>query len=282
MSTRLNLRWLPLAAAILIATNSVPAKPNITSFPLEFTPQQHVAAEEVTLHHSLLEHPVRLRLIDERPIALLAEIGSRTNDDDQLFKLKATNEVLPFVEQVSSQLLRDWGVIIDDDAELVLAVTLRRFALMEINQAVGASFDAVVRFDAELQNRSGDTLWSGSSIGDAARYGKKFSNPNCNEVLSDALLEAWPNLLSQRGLIDAWGGNVTPRNGDKDNGPVSPAELLQEVKVLMEHSFESQTIIDYVGQKTLSARLQSKDLLDWKRAGVAEEVLRTAIRLPVH
>ena len=56
----------------------------------------------------------------------------------------------------------------------------------------------------------------------------------------------------------------------------------REVRTLMEQGFESQTIVDYVSQKTLSARLHSDDLLNWKRAGVAEEVLRAAIKLPVH
>ena len=49
----------------------------------------------------------------------------------------------------------------------------------------------------------------------------------------------------------------------------------------MEQGFELQTIVDYASQKTLSARLHSNDLLDWKRAGVEEEVLRAAMKLPV-
>lgn len=278
--------------AILIASNAVPAKPNITSFRLEFTPKQIIASAEVTLHRSMHEHPVQLRLVDERPVHEPSVVGSRTDDGDRRFELKTTNEVLPFVEQVLVQQLQYWGISVENDADLVLTTRLRRFTVTESNQAVGATFRAEARFAAELQNRSGDLLWNGSSFGDATRYGKKFSNPNCNEVLSDALLEAWSSLLSHGGLHDAWDGKVEPRivgresdsssgTGGRDTASISATELLKEVSVLMEQGFELQTIMDYVSQKTLSAELHSDDLLNWKRAGVAEEVLRAVMMLPV-
>ena len=150
MSTRLDLSWPPIAAAILIATIALPAKPNITSFQLEFTPQQRVAAAEVVLHRSLQEHPVQLRLVDERPVNDPSVFGSRTDDDDGVFDLQATNQVLPFVEQVIVRLLREWGVTVEHDAELVLATSLRQFTVTETNQAVGATFETAVRFTAEL------------------------------------------------------------------------------------------------------------------------------------
>ena len=191
-----------------------------------------------------------------------------------------------------AQQLQVRGVTVKDDGERVLTVRLRQFTVTETNQAVGATFGAEVRLAAELQNRSDGILWSGSSFGDATLDGKKFSNPNCNEVLSDALLEAWSSLLSHGGLHDAWDGKVKPRIADgesdspvgmsgQDNVPVSPTELLKEVTVLMEQGFELQTIVDYVSQKTLSTGLHSDNLLDWKRARVPEEVLRTVIKLPV-
>lgn len=278
--------------AILIASNAVPAKPNITSFRLEFTPKQIIASAEVTLHRSMHEHPVQLRLVDERPVHEPSVVGSRTDDGDRRFELKTTNKVLPFVEQVLVQQLQYWGVSVENDADLVLTTRLRQFTVTESNQAVGATFGAEVQFAAELQNRAGDMLWSGSSFGDATRYGKKFSNPNCNEVLSDALLEAWSSLLSLGGLHDAWDRKVKLRMADgesdssagaggRDTAPISATELLKEVRVLMEQGFESQTIMVYVSQKTLSAELHSDDLLNWKRAGVAEEVLRAVMMLPV-
>jgi hypothetical protein len=294
MSAKLLLRWLSVTAAILVVTCTAVAKPNITSFQLEFTPQQTVASAEVMLHPSMQEHAVELRLADARPVYDPAIIGSRTDDDDRHFDLTATNDVLSVVEKVFVAQLRNWGIAVENGADLVLNAKLGQFTVAETNQAVGATFGARVRIAAELQDRSGGVLWSGSSFGDATRYGKKFSNLNCNEVLSDALLEAWSSLLSRSGLHDAWGGNERPREpvsaashssvekSTNDGTPVSAAVLLEEVKKLIEQGLETQTIVDYVSQKTLSARLHSDDLLNWKRAGVAEEVLRAAIKLPVH
>ena len=165
-----------------------------------------------------------------------------------------------------------------DDAELVLTVGLRQFTLTESNQAVGATFSAEVRFAADLVDPRSGGRWSGSSFGDASRYGKKFSNTNCNEVLSDALLEAWSSLLNHGALRDTWAGNATPREVTGDAVSVSAAVLLEEVKALMEQGFESQTIIDYVSQQTLNAKLHSDDLLDWK----AHQSLRSYLLQEMH
>ena len=69
----------------------------------------------------------------------------------------------------------------------------------------------MVRLAVDFENPSrqwweagGRELWEGSAAGDATRYGKKFSNDNVNEVLSDALIEAFAALLDHGGLQSAW------------------------------------------------------------------------------
>jgi len=270
-----------VAGAVAVSAPAA-AKRNVTEFALVFTPQQAVAIADVTLHPAMHDRAVTLRLADGRPVVDPAIIGSRTDDDDRRFDLTATNDVVDYAAQVFERQLRSWGVTVaDDDAGLVLAGKLLTFRVVETNQAVGATFDASVQVSFDLENRAGDVLWSGSAYGDASRYGKKLSNENCNEVLSDALLEALSNLISNGGLHAAWSGKSTPVRAAAAGDAISPAKLLEGVRKLMDQGFETETVVDYVRQQTLSAKLSADDLVAWKDAGVAEEVLREAMSRPV-
>ena len=64
--------------------------------------------------------------------------------------------------------------------------------------ALGTGFDV----DASQDSSISTSLFTAD--GDATRYGRKFSNDNVNEVLSDALLEALADLLNHGGLQNAW------------------------------------------------------------------------------
>lgn len=187
----------------LLTVLAVPAsaKKNDPNVELDFRPQQAVGGAEVEITPDMLRRPVSLQVEDLRPGDDPAKIGMRTDDDDKKHTLRAVNEVQPYVESVIEELLNEWGVRTQDGADMHLNVLLVRFNVEETNQAVGATFNATVQLSAEL---TGAAEWSGGASGDATRYGKKFSNANVNEVLSDALLEALAALLSDEGLHDAW------------------------------------------------------------------------------
>jgi uncharacterized lipoprotein YajG len=193
----------PALVLVLLATLAVPAfaKKNNPNVQLKFVPQQAVASVEADVTPGMLRRPVAVRIEDARPGEDAAKIGSRTDDDDRKIALKAVNRVVDFAATAADEILTRWGIKTDDGAGLVLVIHLAQFTVEETNQAVGATYNAEIRLAAEL---TGDADWSGGSTGDATRYGKKFSNDNVNEVLSDALLEALANLVSDRGLQAAW------------------------------------------------------------------------------
>jgi len=198
--------WLAIAVAGAVAVAApVLAKKNVTRLELEFTPQQSVATAEVTLNPAMQERAVSVRVADGRP-GDREVIGSRTDDDDRRFDLTAGNDVAEFVAASTRQQLRTWDVAVGDDADLVLDGKVMSFKVVESNQAVGATYNGSVQVSFELKNSSGTVLWSGTGSGDATRYGKKFSSDNANEVLSDSLIEALANLLSNSDLHAAWSG----------------------------------------------------------------------------
>lgn len=192
-----------VTACLVFGTLAAPAlaKKNDPNVHLDFRPQQAVAGAEVSISPDMLRRPVAVKIEDLRAGDDPADIGVRTDDDDRRHILRATNEVLPYVESVFDELLQEWGIKTEAGADLVLTISLAQLKILETNQAVGATYNAEVRLAAEI---TGGGDWSGGASGDATRYGKKFSNANVNEVLSDALLEALANLLSEPGVHEAW------------------------------------------------------------------------------
>lgn len=199
--------FLMAALVVLAAAAPAVARKNNPNIRLDFRPQQTVAGAEAEIFGAMLERPAALRLEDSRRQDDEALIGTRTNDKDRLFKLQAVGgDVMEYVEEVLRESAANWGVELVDRAPLALTVRLLVFKVLETNQVVGATYNAEVRLAYSLGDRGGQPRWSGSAEGDATRYGRKFSEANINEVLSDALLEAIANMLSDSALQDAWDG----------------------------------------------------------------------------
>ena len=270
----------------LAGTTATYAKKNVTDFPLEFRPQQVIAGAESTLDPAMVIQACRVRIRDGRGLNDSSTVGRRTDDDDRLYTLRATNDVVGFVEKVFLDTSREWGLAVsEDEGAWTLQPTLTQFNVIETNQAVGATYEAAVTLVAELQDASGAVLWSGSAMGDATRYGKKFSNDNCNEVLSDALLETWAALLSSPSLHDAWRGNGGPSvaNDAPEPGvalskavsaPLTPAQLLEQVIVLTEAHEDLETVVFFVHGAKLTRSINAEDVAYWRASRVAPEVIR--------
>jgi hypothetical protein len=283
-----------VCALIGIVAKPVQAKKNDPNVELEFNPQQYVAVAEVHLTSEMHQRPVRLKVVDGRPSPDPSNIGTRTDDDDEKFQLTATNDVLTFAERIIIRSAKEWGVVLSDDAELTLAGKLLRFHVAETNQVVGASYYGDVRLGFDLRDAVGRVLWSGTGSGDASRYGRKFSNDNCNEVLSDALLEALASTLSNSRLHEAWAGRAPAREPTAPQGPTASPEtanspsqtvsvdaLLADVLALTQKGFGTDTLVEFVTPKVLDARPTAKQLIEWQEAGVPEEVVRAALNCAV-
>jgi len=272
---------LPLVLSCL-AAGTIEAKKNDPRVDLQYVPQQNVNHVNVPLDSELRAEPVAFAIVDGRGLDDPAFIGTRTNDADREFDLTATGEVVPFLDETIAGMLREWGLTLDDDAPTRLELEVLQYRVRETNQAVGATFESEVRLGCRL-SRAGRQLWAGKTSGGAKRYGKKFSNPNVNEVLSDGLLETVAELMSTRSLQAAW---VEPPAPDVEVATgeasvVSPDRLLEDLRRLMSSEFESATILEYLDGKTLSRALNADELVALKSSGVSEDVIRTVIKLPV-
>jgi hypothetical protein len=242
---------------------------------LQFVPQETTGSSLPTLREDVASRPIDLTFEDKRPPSETALVGEGTDDDDHPFPWRSTNPIPEFAKEILVRTAQGWGVQIQEGADLILVVRLTRFFVSEKDQAVGSSYAADVRVAFELKGRDGAPLSSGVASGDARRYGRKRSADNCNEVLSDAMKEAYANLIDHRALQAAWAGKESP-SGPKTRH-ISPAALLVEVIRLKDQGLSSELLIGYISQLALTQPMGADDIVDWNKAGLPESVILAAV-----
>ena len=171
---------------------------------LKFTPQEGVTSTNVDLPTELLTRPVAIRVEDARSLPDPLVIGHGTGGNDKVFPIHADRDVIAFVRETLGDIAGQWSVKQDKSANRILTLQLVRFDVEESNKAVGSVYTSDVRFAFKLKDAQGKTLADGTGAGSTHRYGKGHSGENCNEVLSDALKEAFANVISNSDLRRAW------------------------------------------------------------------------------
>jgi uncharacterized lipoprotein YajG len=278
------LRFTTLLILIALVATPALAKPNNPDITLEFSPT--VAAGDVASPMIPAGTAIAIEVQDVRRNTEPDYLGTRTDDDDANFTLRATNDVIAFVNQALRATAASWNVPVQDDAAHRLIVELDMFRVHESNQVVGASYESEVRLVGRMQLPDGTTA-EVIKVGDATRYGKKFSNQNCNEVLSDALRESFASLLDDSRLWKAQAGAAvaeatTPSGATGSRAePLSPDTLLEQLLELRAEGFGDATITTFVSRQTLTRALSAADLRKWKEQGVKEVWMQRAMELPI-
>jgi hypothetical protein len=273
-----------LALALGLAAGSAAAAKDLGPFKmtLRYMPQESVGASTPTLALGISERPIQVSIADGRTVTDPVVIGESSDDDDRVWPVQATNDVLAWANEALTKNAADWGVRLSPDAPLSLSDHLMRFNVAESNKPVGSMYTAEVRVAFQLKNGQGQTLWEGTGAGDATRYGKSRSQENASEVLSDALKGAYAAVFAEPALQNAWLGktgpvaSVAPAAAPAAPG-VSPDDLLAELTTLRKKGFTTDLLVDFVNQKNLSSRLTADDMVKWKDAGMPQEVIKAAL-----
>jgi hypothetical protein len=172
--------------------------------PLKFTPQEGVHSASADLQPTLLKTSVAITVEDARKLDDALVIGQGTGGDDKTFPVHADRAVIPFVQESVSAVAKTWGLQQTAPPARTLTLELTRFYLDESNKALGSVYGGEVKFAYRLKDAKGAVLTEGATSGTAHRYGRAHSIENCNEVLSDALKEAFANVLANSDLQQAW------------------------------------------------------------------------------
>lgn len=172
--------------------------------PLKFTPQEAVHAATVDLPAGLLNQAVDVRIEDARKLEDPLLIGQGTGGDDKVFPIHADHDVITFIQEMVTGVGKEWSLKQEHAAPRTLTLQVTRFFVNESNKALGSMYGSEVKFAFLIKDARGRTLAEGKGSGTAHRYGKAHSVENCNEVLSDALKEAYANVLADKALQTAW------------------------------------------------------------------------------
>lgn len=272
---------LAIALSLLAAAGAQAADTGIFTISLRYMPQESVATSNALLLPGMSDRPVNLSIAEGRAGNDPAVIGDSTDDDDRVWPVRASNDVIGWANEVLKKNAADWGIKTAPDAPLTLTGKLTRFRVVESNKAVGSTYNGEAQMTFTLQDAQGRTLWQGAASGDATRYGKSRSQENTNEVLSDAIKEAYANLFNDAGLQNAWIGKAQPVAAAAAAAPaappITPSELLADLVKLKKQGFTTDLLVDYVNQKTLSSTLSADDLVAWRKAGMPDEVIKAAL-----
>lgn len=277
-----NQRTFALVLLLALAVSPATAKElgpfNIT---LRYAPQESTGTSVPTLMMGISDKPIRLSISDGRTIADPAVIGDSTDDDDRVWPVRAASDVVAWSNEVLVKNAGEWGIRVADDAPLQIDGTLLRFMVNESNKPVGSMYTADIRVGFRLQDANGQLLWEGTAAGDATRYGKSRSQDNVNEVLSDAIKEAYATALGDPALQNAWlgkSGPVAVASAAPATPAMTPDELLAELVKLKKQGFDTGLLVDFVKQKSLTGSLTADDMVKWKKEGMPQEVIQAALK----
>ncbi len=186
---------------LLIAFNAIAKDLTVN---LKFVPQEGVHSESPDLPPSMLERPFELRVEDGRSVADAMRIGKGTDGDDEVFSISAASDVAAYIKDTLQSVSEDWGLQTSGSNDRILTVKIARFFVDESNKALGSMYASEVKLTWSLTDAKGTRLAEGAGSGSAHRYGRARSADNCSEVLSDALKEAYGDVLSGGNLQNAW------------------------------------------------------------------------------
>jgi len=246
--------------------------------------QEIGTATSAELGPGMADRPVRLSVVDGRSGTDLTVIGEISDHADKLFPIQISNDPIPWANEVLKKEAAASGIKVEPDAPLSLTGKLTQLRLVASTKALGSTYNAQIQVAFTLADSRGRTLWTGTTEGDATRYGKERSGENANEVLNDALREVYTNAFEDSGLQGAWtGGKPVASSSSSASATaapaaaVSPSEMLADLVKLKKQGFTTDLLVDYVNKKTLTKALSADDLVKWKNAGMPEEVIKAAL-----
>ncbi|HUP47775.1 MAG TPA: hypothetical protein VNA04_03195 [Thermoanaerobaculia bacterium] len=200
---RHSTRRLPVLFSLaFLVLASVAAAQSPVSTSLTFKPQEGVGSDVPLFPEGFTEKSATLKLVDARTAKDPTTIGEGTDRKDRPFPIQTSDDVKGYASDVLSRVAEQWGVKSGKDRQLT--VKLSRFFVTESRKAVGSMYSGDVTIHYTLADGRGRTLKSGTVQGDTKRYGRAQSRENYNEVLSDALKDAYYNMFNDEDLKEAW------------------------------------------------------------------------------
>ena len=235
---------------------------------LRFSPKENVTANLPALEGARPSKAIEVRpLVDARALPDLSVVGENREHKTPR-PVKATSSVADFATGVLRQCLGEWGARLDTGG-LVLRGEITNLFVTE-----DQTYSTAVSIRFRLEDGDGKAVWEGIATGDAHQWGRSFEEENYVEEISDALKRTYANLVNVRAFQEAWAG----RSLAGADGAMTAEALKGKILEMMKAGVSTETLVSYARGVRLSPPLSGDDILDWKRAGIAESVIRATLR----
>ena len=254
---------------------------------LKFIPAPKITATGIQGDTAMLSIPLNLVIASSTPPAAQDKIGENRENEKKFVPIYAKGPVSAHVNGAIRSLLGGWGAHIGPDAKLQLEAEVVQFNVVETNRYHG---DVKIRF--ALKNPSGAVLWEGLKVGATARFGRSLSEANYNETLSDSLATCVVALINDVDFRAAWSGKPrpvdppsaaaaapagAPSGTERSSAGLTPVEMKEKLAALQKEGFTDDLLVAFVRQTRLSSALTAEDMLDWKRSGLSQVVVKAAL-----
>ena len=129
--------------------------------------------------------------------SLIAENHENT---DRVLPVTTSGDVAAFVTDHVKETLHLGGLnVVDGPGDMTLSGEIRQYFVTETN-----TYHSELSLVLHLRDAHGKEVWSGAVAGGAERFGRSYKAENYYETLSDAVIRATYNLLSNPGFTDAF------------------------------------------------------------------------------
>jgi hypothetical protein len=127
-------------------------------------------------------------------------IAENQEKPDKPLPVTTSGDVAAFVTDHMKDTLHVAGLnVVDGPGALTLSGEIRQFFVTETS-----TYHSELSLVLHLKDANGKEVWSGAAAGGTERFGRSYKADNYYETLSDAVLRATQNLLSNPAFADAF------------------------------------------------------------------------------
>jgi hypothetical protein len=189
-----------LCTTLLLAAGATAAAKLLENIPLVWKPTDSLG----TLGPLNLSGPVVSTalhvdlLVDTRNNPSL--IAENHENSEHVLPVTTSGDVAAFVTDHLKETLHRGGLnVVDGPGDLTLSGEIRQYFVTETS-----TYHSELSLVVHLKDAQGKEVWSGAVAGGAERFGRSYKAENYYETLSDAVVRATYNLLSNPAFTDAF------------------------------------------------------------------------------
>jgi hypothetical protein len=189
-----------LCASVLLAGGAIASPKLLENIPLVWKPTDTLASlGALNLTNAVITTPLHIdTLVDTRSNP--AKIAENQEKPEKPLPVTTSGDVAGFVTDHVKDTLHAAGLnIADGPGTLTLSGEIRQFFVTETG-----TYESQCSLVLHLKNAQGKEIWSGAAAGGTQRFGRSYKAENYYETLSDAVIRAAYNLLSNPAFTDAF------------------------------------------------------------------------------